>query len=1319
MNQQVVSAQDNQENADIFTSLKKLHEIYRHLLNLSDCEELSTYKRYVEDLTDLLNHGIECFEDNEWQMKTHYEQRVNDLTTQLNCYQQQSLNEIDEYKKSDLVAQQKQQQDPFNNMNKLIVAGDKTNNKALTSDLRHESDSNDLQTTCLALETKFKNENDLLRDENNKLKDELAVLRAQVTKNDFVVSDLKNELSTLRQQSQRSFDGLINGMNSNQCDDGSGESIILKEKTPTTTKDGTKSTSALEKDLKEVEKDNSDKVALILEIADKHDHIKHLRAKTRKLDGRVEELERKVQFREKIIRELRRSTKCQAQNISPMSLTPPRTPELKASDSCSNSDLESYKSNFLTVPGQQIASGDSCFSLYDLHQESQQHMEKSFSEINFSHCFEKGFDENNKYEIERLHHQMSEMESENGCNRLLITKLEDELLALRRSETRIKNDRDVKADKLKVLRHRVRTISGKVLDVNNDEGLQKLQMHHSDIAVLEEELKPELDLLKNLVKMISTTKENLDKLTNENSTLLSTITNLKNNLDESIQHNQHLEAEINRLNSETSSLIRDKSTNNVNQHPVESGRTLGNKEVLSDLTSSSPESGESSLSNGNSLSDVINEWKRELEAKNCELRDKIVLIHTLEDQLKHKDSEICDVRDRCKSVESDHEKNCQMINQLKSAIQIHNESIQFLKRQNADLRDELEETKGKLEQHHEYYKKSKKENIDLETENNNLHMTITNMRSTIEELKRGNSIQHSNDIEALNVSINLLNEQFYKENIQKDDQMNLLRDANLQLRTQVFDLNQDIVDLLEIVESLKNRRTLEDFKIAQKEQERQIEKEISNRERDINCLKHFRSRCAEIESEYLEKMASQKLKSDSTIKELELEITSLTEQLIQSHQQNTDYDDLMKQTNVMQNSMHDLETQNDMLRRTIESYEQRFSELQVQLEKINFENESLINEIENLKSDVSDKNKRISEITLDHHKLETDYENQKKNCKCSLKSSPEKRSSSTVMQINDLKTKLMNKSMEHTKATEALKRKSAQLEKLQKTAFEEKNRLRDECLKSIQTIGELKSKISMLELRIQDQNEEVASSREKVSQALARMTTMETELTSKTAKLEDLETREEKWRTHAYEITHEIKNRKEDSFKREQKLLDELNVKTNAMKDQTRIILQHENSIHHLRSENDTLKSANASLNQRNLQEESAVRENCYQQQIKKLTIDKRNLHKDRTNLTKQLLGKHRDMIILNSEIEKFRDPSDYETKSSSQHNSITPFQSVMYPSTIAPIFRASSNPNLATDPIAIEAKSITEQMHRTRKFWSHGIKVAASSLVNIPSQYL
>lgn len=53
------------------------------------------------------------------------------------------------------------------------------------------------------------------------------------------------------------------------------------------------------------------------------------------------------------------------------------------------------------------------------------------SEVNFD-CFEDA----NKYEIERLHHSMSEIESENNCNRLLITKLEDELVMLRKCESR-------------------------------------------------------------------------------------------------------------------------------------------------------------------------------------------------------------------------------------------------------------------------------------------------------------------------------------------------------------------------------------------------------------------------------------------------------------------------------------------------------------------------------------------------------------------------------------------------------------------------------------------------------------------------------------------------------------------------------------------------------------------------------------------------------------------------------------------------------------------------------------------------------------------
>ncbi len=53
------------------------------------------------------------------------------------------------------------------------------------------------------------------------------------------------------------------------------------------------------------------------------------------------------------------------------------------------------------------------------------------SEVNFD-CF----DDANKDEIERLQRTMGEIESENNCNRLLITKLEDELVMLRKCESR-------------------------------------------------------------------------------------------------------------------------------------------------------------------------------------------------------------------------------------------------------------------------------------------------------------------------------------------------------------------------------------------------------------------------------------------------------------------------------------------------------------------------------------------------------------------------------------------------------------------------------------------------------------------------------------------------------------------------------------------------------------------------------------------------------------------------------------------------------------------------------------------------------------------
>jgi hypothetical protein len=58
-----------------------------------------------------------------------------------------------------------------------------------------------------------------------------------------------------------------------------------------------------------------------------------------------------------------------------------------------------------------------------------------------------------------------------------------------------------------------------------------------------------------------------------------------------------------------------------------------------------------------------------------------------------------------------------------------------------------------------------------------------------------------------------------------------------------------------------------------------------------------------------------------------------------------------------------------------------------------------------------------------------------------------------------------------------------------------------------------------------------------------------------------------------------------------------------------------------------------------------------------------------------------------------------------------------MYPSAVAQLARSSSNPDMVTDPLTLDARNITEKMNRVRKFWQQGIKTAATSLVNLPAE--
>lgn len=84
-------------------------------------------------------------------------------------------------------------------------------------------------------------------------------------------------------------------------------------------------------------------------------------------------------------------------------------------------------------------------------------------------------------------------------------------------------------DKLRVLRYKVRSIAGKVLE--KSEEVEKPDLHHNDLTGLEDELKPECDILNNLVKKIKSTKESLEKTSEENRSLVESVSKLRVDLN--------------------------------------------------------------------------------------------------------------------------------------------------------------------------------------------------------------------------------------------------------------------------------------------------------------------------------------------------------------------------------------------------------------------------------------------------------------------------------------------------------------------------------------------------------------------------------------------------------------------------------------------------------------------------------------------------------------------------------------------------------------------------------------------------------------------
>lgn len=99
-----------------------------------------------------------------------------------------------------------------------------------------------------------------------------------------------------------------------------------------------------------------------------------------------------------------------------------------------------------------------------------------------------------------------------------------------------KHDRDLKSDKLRILRYKVKTACSKMLDKSTDDFHAPI-LNLNDLATIEDDLKPEYDLINSLIKSFGTIKKHSVEMDDENRELVKTMEKLKIDLSGELRVN--------------------------------------------------------------------------------------------------------------------------------------------------------------------------------------------------------------------------------------------------------------------------------------------------------------------------------------------------------------------------------------------------------------------------------------------------------------------------------------------------------------------------------------------------------------------------------------------------------------------------------------------------------------------------------------------------------------------------------------------------------------------------------------------------------------
>ncbi|XP_058814930.1 interaptin-like isoform X4 [Topomyia yanbarensis] len=423
-----------------------------------------------------------------------------------------------------------------------------------------------------------------------------------------------------------------------------------------------------------------------------------------------------------------------------------------------------------------------------------------------------------------------------------------------------------------------------------------------------------------------------------------------------------------------------------------------------------------------------------------------------------------------------------------------------------------------------------------------------------------------------------------------DETIEKLKQQNRSLKQQLEDMKETLQTYKEnIRQAIEEKASVEDELEEQKQrhlvqirnemsnmqaQIANFQKEIACRQRDQDYLRFFRQKCAETTFNY----HIQEMEHQQELHRMRDEIESLSIQLASCEDTNIQHEQLLSQSNALQNTISELENHNEILRKAIQSYEGNNEQLQQELSTFQFQYDNLNQELENLKSACSEKDNKIISLNAEREKLLGDLNFHRRMCKCGFNTSAKERSKTPVS--HSLQRQVVQKTLEATKAADALKQKTVELKKLENQYVEERVRLTEQTTDLFTQIGKLKGKNSNLEQSLFHKEELI----ERLQQSLRDITQR---LTSKAEIAQSMETKNAN-------LSQLLEKFREDSTVREKKLADELNNIRRSSQDQTNQLQQCENQIAWHRDELESLRGKfDSMLKERDALKQDIVELNC------------------------------------------------------------------------------------------------------------------------------